>query len=1003
MFKEIYNMIVEDNIKHDLKPFLVGSTSRMSQQPKDQHRQPMETSPRPLSVPDRPTPGLGEADRLTLAPPPRYMSPQLSTGTRTLVQDEQRLHENPVTTKQRPLIHPKPEGLQDRLKASSSNANPALGNVEERFSQLRVQQKPFVTRAEVEPRRSLNDGRVEMPSPTQYTPSSSNASPSQSYQTLSMQGGLPVPYGKPGGPREMPPPLYPPPPPKIPLNARPEVSLPRAPSPAYNPARMNPASSNAQAHLDRKRSSIGTDFGSRPSSSGIEESQQYSKLNIPSRNPNSNTVSGGTNLANSAYRDLPYATSIKAEELYDQLRAYNVLVIDVRSRQEYDQGHIFAKSVMCIEPLELRSGVSAEELEERLVISPPVELALFERRNEFDLVIYYDQHTSSSGFLTGAPNISGAPSLRALHDTLYEFNAYKPLQRPPAVLLGGLDAWVELVGHQALQVSRTAAAAGPTRSRIVTPKPGRPIGRVPMASSNSSLEVRKRRLREYYPLDADEEKTWRERARKEEVEASEYQETQSDNEAESAQSYPQEINSPLVHSYEEFLRKFPEPSTTRQSMVMSSPARPAKVPSSLPNVPSRPPPAVPRPSYGGVSDSSPLSPVSRQSMSAQPPLYTPRAISHYLKLPRTGLINFSVTCYMNATIQCLVATIPLSQFFLDNRWRDYTQKNWKGSNGIMPEIYANLVRNLWKSDVQAVRPTSLRNFCARLNREWGVDRQQDAKEYLDFLLDCLHEDLNINWQRNPLTPLSSKDELVREGLPVRYVSRIEWKRYSHRESSFISSLFAGQHASRLRCTTCKHTSTTYEAFYSISVEIPRAGRGDIHDCLRSYCQEEMLSGDEVWKCPYCKCEREATKQIIITRAPQFLVVHFKRFSASKTESARKIHTPIHFPLHGLNIEPYMVSTQSAGINSQDPAIEDDAIDAAITPPYLYDAYAVMRHLGQSGSGGHYISLIRDQARACWHKFDDERVTDFDPNKLKPENRLQNEQAYLVFYGRAVAR
>lgn len=993
-------MIVEDNIKSGLTTSHANFTSNATRENKGQLRRSVERKSRPLSEANS---GIEES---MIVPPPRYLSPQLITGTQSLDQEQYRSSGSPVATKQRPSIPAKPEGLQGRLHTPISNANPTVGNkLEERFSQLRVQRKPLVSRAEIEPKGGFKDDLVDMPSPTQYTSPSSDASPSQSYQTPSMQGNVSVPLGKPGGPREMPLPQYPPHPPKVPLDVRPEVLLPRAPSPAYNPARMNPASSNALPQLGRKRSVIGMDVSSRLSSSGTEASQQQGNLNVVFRNQNSNSNGGDVVSANNTYKDLPYATSIKAQDLYDRLRAYSVLIIDVRSREEYDQGHIFAKSVMCVEPLELRSGVSAEELEERLVVSPPAELALFEKRNEFDLVVYYDQQTSSSRFLSGAPSTSSAPSLRALYDTLYEFNAYKPLQRPPVLLLGGLDAWVDFVGFQALQVSSTASIVGSTRNRTLTPKPGRPIGRVPMATSNSSLEVRKRRLREYYPLNADEEKIWRERARKEEVESSEYSEAQSDSEAEPFDSHSQEMNSPLVHSYEEFLRKFPEPSNIRQSMILSSPAQPARPPPSFPDIPSRPPPAVPRPSYSGVSDSSPLSPVSRQSTSAQPPLYTPRAISHYLKLPRTGLMNFGVTCYMNATIQCLVATIPLSQFFLDNRWRDYTQKNWKGSNGIMPEIYANLIRSLWRNDVQAVRPTSLRNFCARLNREWGVDRQQDAKEYLDFLLDCLHEDLNIRWQRNPLKPLNTKEELVREGMPVPYVSRKEWDRYSHRESSFISSLFAGQHASRLRCTTCKHTSTTYEAFYSISVEIPRSGRGDIHDCLRSYCQEEMLSGDEVWKCPYCKCEREATKQIIITRAPQFLVVHFKRFSASKTESARKIHTPIQFPLHGLNIQPYMVSAGSPSSSNREAMTmgEHNVIDPAITPPYLYDAYAVMRHLGQSGSGGHYISLVRDAARACWRKFDDERATDFDPNKLKSKNRLQNEQAYLVFYGRAVAR
>lgn len=1000
-------MIVDDNKRSGLRPTTRDLTQIIFRETTVQSRQSSNVTTRPLSVPDTPRSSLSQADSGYSDPHPRYSSPQLNIDARPLVQDQYQLERDSLASTQRPLQHPKPEGFQRLSKDSIGVATPSEDSMlQERFSQLRVHRKPHVGPPEYSTRNGMNGGLVEISSPIEYTPPSSDGSPSRSYHTQSVQGP-PSPTERPSGPREMvTPPHHPPHPPKIPLDAKPELSLPRAPSPAYNPSRSIPTSSNSQNQFSRNRSLVNVDPDGTLPLLSTSASRQPSRPTENSWQPTSRDLNGGSRPFSVSSADLPHATSIKADELYDRLRSYNVLLIDVRSREEFDQGHIFAKSIMCIEPLELRPGVSAEELEDRLVISPAAELSLFERRNEFDLVVYYDQKTRSDKFILGAPTEGLA--LRALYDTLYEFNAYKPLNRPPVMLIGGLDAWIDLIGDQALQVSTTAALIGSTRSRNHIPKTGRPIGRVPMASSNSSLEVRKRRLREYLPLDAEEDKTWRERARKEEVEASEYRATQSDDEADSTHPFPDQTISPLVHSYEEFLRKFPESAGVRQSMMISAPPPPVRPPPSLPNIPSRPPPAVPRPSYSGVSEreSSQLSPTSRQSLSAQPPLYVTRSVPQYLKLPRTGLINFSVTCYMNATIQCLLATIPLSQFFLDNRWRDYIQKNWKGSNGIMPEIFANLVRSLWRNDVQAVRPTSLRNFCARLNREWGVDRQQDAKEYLDFLLDCLHEDLNFNWQNNPLRPLTTQAEMVREGMPIRKVSKVEWDRYSHRESSFISSLFAGQHASRLRCTTCKNTSTTYEAFYSISVEIPRSGRGDIHECLRSYCQEEMLSGDEVWKCSYCKCEREATKQIIITRAPQFLVVHFKRFSASKTESARKVHTPIHFPLHGLNMEPYIVSanTTATNINYKDsPGTGDHAIDAAITPPYIYDAYAVMRHLGQSGNGGHYISLVKDSARGCWRKFDDERATDFDPNKLRLEHRLQNEQAYLVFYGRAAAR
>ena len=985
MFKQIYNAIVEDNARSGIRPSSRTPRRRTASSSSDEV-QATDRRPRPLSMPDTPRSSAKAPDELFL-------------------NEEQ---PSPAPRKDRPAVHPKPEALQVRPRSRDGKRD----ELAERFSHLRVQRKAAPTNI-VPDVRSSRDGDLEMPSPTEYTPSSSEDSSTAVYPSSSKPPSSSEP-NKPFGPREMRPQTnLPPPPPKIPLDHNMDVQLPRAPSPAYNPSKSNVSALKTNVpNLNRKQVIINTNSSStvplKRHSGNSPWTNEYSRTDqlYDQAIPTSKTPVSANEHA---------SKSISAAELYEQLQESNVLLIDVRSRQEYDQGHIFAKSIICVEPLGLKPGLSADELEERLIISPENEQLLFERRNEFGLVVYYDQNTQSDRFLTGAPSRTGADALRALHDTLYEFNDYKPLQRSPLMLRGGLEAWTDLVGPQALATSRTAAVVGSARSRMQARKPGRPTGRVPMASANSSLEVRKRRLRDQKPLTPDEERTWFAKAHDEEVDPADYQNNRSDGDTDSNGEEPP---SPFVHTYEDFLRRFPEASQVQQSMMVSLPPAPPRtqplplpppLPQSFPSVPSRPAPAVPRPSYSGVSEreSSQLSPISRQQSSTHPPLYTSRSISRYLKLPRTGLINFSVTCYMNATIQCLVATIPISQFFLDNKWKDLTQKNWKGSNGIMPQIFSNLVKALWLDDGNPVRPTSLRNFCARLNREWGVDRQQDAKEFFDFIVDCLHEDLNVNWQRNPLNPLTPKQELDRERLPVHQASRIEWDRYTHRESSYISERFAGQHASRLRCTTCHGTSTTYEAFYSISVEIPRTqGKRPwtIDDCLRSYCKEERLSGDEVWKCPYCKCEREATKQITITRAPQFMVVHFKRFEMRKGESAKKVHTPIHFPLFGLNIEPYMIPSAPKSEYQAYHQAAETWTDPATTPPYLYDVYAVMRHMGSSGNGGHYISLVRDAARGnVWRKFDDDRVTDFDPQKLKPDHRLQNEQAYIVFYGRAVAR
>lgn len=927
-------------------------------------------------------------------------------------------------SKQRPEVKPKPENLSSRPAGGKAIASE--DQLARRFAQLRPGSANEEHRSSIGHERNSvsQDEVVAMPAASDFDHPTRPPPPIPRGQNPSTSAPRPL------GPRSMnSSTASPTPPPKLPL-ASVNSSLPRAPCPAYSPVFSAPS----QPPLVPPRTSTDS---TRSTGSRYQPQLAGSRKGSPSRsayddNPYRSRTPNGVHPAKekiSSSADIPYNTMIHAEHLLEYLRKYSVLIIDVRARSEYDSGHLYAKSIICIDPIVLNENVSAEELEERLVVSPEFEQTLFEKRNEFDLVVYYDQSTSSTSYLAGSPANTSSPALRALYDTLYEFNAYKPLRdgRPPALLVGGLDAWIDLLGQQSLATSETAAVIDSIRTTMKPVGAGRPIGRVPtMASANSSLEVRKRRLREYRPLNPEEERAWLEKARNEEIDPSTYEggdESSITEEPEPMEPTAQEPASPFIHTYEDFLRRFPEPRQIRESM--SIPDAPISMPpvplhdTSIPSVPSRPPPAIPRPSYGGVSDGRQIQPhLARQNSASKTALYTSQSFINKLRLPRTGLVNFGVTCYVNSTIQCLSATIVLSKFFIDNRYRYYVQKNWKGSQGIMPGLYANLIRSLWKNDVEVIMPTSFRNFCGRMNREWAIDRQQDAKEFFDFLIDCLHEDLNINWQRTPLRPLTFEEELQRERMPIHRVSSIEWDRYRHREESYMTSLFAGQHASRLRCTTCRLTSTTYEAFYSISVEIPRSGTGDIYQCLQSYCKEEMLSGEEVWKCPHCRREREATKQIILTRAPQLLVVHFKRFSASKNQSTRKIHTPIDFPLHGLNMDPFMIpsanqdppTTNGTYQNppSQPPpppssSQQQQPPNPATTPPYTYVAYAVLRHIGQSSGGGHYISLVRDSQRDCWRKFDDDRVTDFNPRDLRFGDRLQNEQAYIVFYERVPAK
>jgi ubiquitin carboxyl-terminal hydrolase 8 len=79
-------------------------------------------------------------------------------------------------------------------------------------------------------------------------------------------------------------------------------------------------------------------------------------------------------------------------------------------------------------------------------------------------------------------------------------------------------------------------------------------------------------------------------------------------------------------------------------------------------------------------------------------------------------------------------------------------------------------------------------------------------------------------------------------------------------------------------------------------------------------------------------------------------------------------------------------------HAQDPTAQLVGLktDPAMNGPYVYNAYAVIWHIGQTLGSGHYIAMVRDKSRGCWRQFNDDKITDFSPEKLSFENRLPNE-------------
>lgn len=69
---------------------------------------------------------------------------------------------------------------------------------------------------------------------------------------------------------------------------------------------------------------------------------------------------------------------------------------------------------------------------------------------------------------------------------------------------------------------------------------------------------------------------------------------------------------------------------------------------------------------------------------------------------------------------------------------------------------------------------------------------------------------------------------------------------------------------------------------SLSLPIPakklRITSMTLNQCLDYFVKEEVLDKEDAWKCPQCKKKRKALKQLTLTKLPDILLIHLKRFS-----------------------------------------------------------------------------------------------------------------------------
>ena len=344
--------------------------------------------------------------------------------------------------------------------------------------------------------------------------------------------------------------------------------------------------------------------------------------------------------------------------------------------------------------------------------------------------------------------------------------------------------------------------------------------------------------------------------------------------------------------------------------------------------------------------------------------------------PLIGLNNVGSTCFMNATLQCLLHISELNLYFLNEYPNDYNILRTKNSSsetmGNISLAYYNVINEVYLKSIQcnnnyymnnnSFAPNEFKETLGKYNSQFRYYEANDSKDLILYLLQTFHEELNYFGDQPFPVNLLRPNQLNRADT-FNYFNNT----YNIQNFSIVSKLFYGTYENIIKCCNCNKMYFSYQKFEFISFSTYnyRNGIFNIYNGFQDNQAIQYLQGNNKYFCPSCQNLYDGETCCKIITPPSKLIIN------------------IDYGKNKINNVKQLIFDEMIDITS--------FINFNFGKKIIYQISGVCTHLGSSGPTGHYIAYCRNKQTGMWYNFNDSFV------RLCDKNEIYRGSPYLLVY------